>query len=114
MLPLMKDLIIKYNVNHFLAVPSFYNILLDELSENLQNAKSFTVAGEGFSEELVKKHFELLPNVELYNEYGPTENSVCSTYYKFTKERRSVAKLNSLIIFSNHILILCSFYATRF
>lgn len=89
-LPLMKDLITKYNVNHFLAVPSFYNILLDELSENLQNAKSFTVAGEGFSEELVKKHFELLPAVELYNEYGPTENSVCSTYYKFTKENTKI------------------------
>ena len=89
-LPLMKDLITKYNVNHFLAVPSFYNILLDELSENLQNAKSFTVAGEGFSEELVKKHFELLPNVELYNEYGPTENSVCSTYYKFTKDNTKI------------------------
>lgn len=85
-LPNIKEIISKYKINHFLAVPSFYNILLDELSEELKYAKCFTVAGEGFSEELVKKHFKLLPNVKLYNEYGPTENSVCSTYYQFTPE----------------------------
>jgi len=89
-LPLIKELIKKYHINHFLAVPSFYNILLDELAEELKDAKCFTVAGEGFSEELVKKHFRLLPNVALYNEYGPTENSVCSTYYQFDKEHTDI------------------------
>lgn len=82
-IPLMKELISKYNVNNMLVVPSFYNVLLNELSDKLTNFKHIIVAGEGFSSELVEKHYRLLPNVELYNEYGPTENSVCSTYYKF-------------------------------
>lgn len=89
-IPLMKELILKYKANNMLVVPSFYNVLLNELSENLKNFKHIIVAGEGFSSELVKKHFELLPNVELYNEYGPTENSVCSTFYKFSKDDTDV------------------------
>lgn len=89
-IPQIKVLIKKYKVNHFLVVPSFYNILLDELADELKDAKAFTVAGEGFSEELVKKHYSLLPNVKLYNEYGPTENSVCSTYYLFDKDHTQI------------------------
>ena len=89
-LPLISQLIKKYQINHFLIVPSFYNVLLNELSDSLKEAKIFTVAGEGFSEELVKKHFELLPNVRLVNEYGPTENSVCSTVYEFDKDHTKI------------------------
>ena len=83
-LPLIKSLAQKHKANHMLVVPSFYNVLLNEMPEELQNFKCITVAGEGFSIELVKKHFELLPEVELYNEYGPTENSVCTTYHKLS------------------------------
>ena len=82
-LPLMQELIEKYKPNNMLVVPSFYNVLLNEIPEKLKAFNHIIVAGEGFSEELVSKHFKLLPNVDLYNEYGPTENSVCSTYYKF-------------------------------
>jgi amino acid adenylation domain-containing protein/thioester reductase-like protein len=86
----IKDLIIKHNVNHFLVVPSFYNVILSEIPDALKTFKSVTIAGEAFSIELVNKHFELLPNVDLYNEYGPTENSVCSTYYKFNNLDKEV------------------------
>ena len=85
-LNLIRELIIKHNANHMLVVPSFYNVLLNEMSNILTNFKYITVAGEGFSIELVKKHFSLLPDVELYNEYGPTENSVCTSFYKFNKD----------------------------
>lgn len=87
---LIRELIIKENINHILVVPSFYNVLLNQISEELKNFKFVTVAGEGFSIELVKKHFNLLPNVEIYNEYGPTENSVCTTYHKFDKNDETV------------------------
>ena len=72
----------KYNVNNFLVVPSLYKILLKEKSEYLKNMKIVTIAGEDFNNLLVKEHFEKLPNVRLINEYGPTENSVCSTFYE--------------------------------
>ncbi len=89
-LPLIESLIKKYKTNHMLVVPSFYNVLLNEIPEELKHFKAITVAGEGFSIELVKKHFELLPEVELVNEYGPTENSVCTSYYKFNKNDERV------------------------
>lgn len=72
----------KYNVNNFLVVPSLYKILLKEKHEYLKNMKIVTIAGEDFNNLLVKEHFEKLPNVRFINEYGPTENSVCSTYYE--------------------------------
>ena len=72
----------KYNVNNFLVVPSLYKILLKEKHEKLKNLKIVTIAGEDFNLSLVKEHFKKLPNVRLINEYGPTENSVCSTYYE--------------------------------
>lgn len=78
--------LIKNNVNHFLVVPSLYKILLHEKLEALSNLKFITIAGENFPMSLVKEHFDKLPNVRLINEYGPTENSVCSTYYELTKE----------------------------
>ena len=76
------DALKHYNVNHFLVVPSVYKILLREKAELLKNLKFITIAGEDFNMSLVKEHFKKLPNVRLINEYGPTENSVCSTFYE--------------------------------
>ncbi|MGD2090215.1 MAG: amino acid adenylation domain-containing protein [Candidatus Aminicenantes bacterium] len=79
----LKDVIVKHRVTHFLITPHFYTTLMNEIDEKLVTLKSVTVAGDGFTEELVKTHFGKLPGAKLYNEYGPTENSVCSTVYKF-------------------------------
>lgn len=87
---LIRKLIVENDINHMLVVPSFYNVLLNSVSDVMQNFKYITIAGEGFGIELVKKHFNILPNVELYNEYGPTENSVCTTYYKFSPKDDNV------------------------
>jgi amino acid adenylation domain-containing protein len=80
----LRESIEKNNVTHFLIVPGFYNAFLEEMGEHLRKVKFITVAGESFGEELVTKHFATLTKVELYNEYGPTENSVCTTVYRFT------------------------------
>ena len=71
-------------MQNFLVVPSLYKILLKEKWETIKTLKFVTIAGEDFNISLVKEHFEKLPNVRLVNEYGPTENSVCSTYYELT------------------------------
>lgn len=82
---LVSEEIEKHNINHFLVVPSLYKVMLAEKSHWLEKFKFITIAGEGFGINIVKEHFEKLPNVRLINEYGPTENSVCSTVYEFTK-----------------------------
>ena len=78
--------LVQNKVNHFLVVPSLYKILLHEKLDALSTLKFITIAGESFPMALVKEHFEKLPNVRLINEYGPTENSVCSTYYELKKD----------------------------
>lgn len=82
--------IVKHKVNHFLVVPSLYKILLHEKLELLSTLKFVTIAGESFPMALVKEHFEKLPKVRLVNEYGPTENSVCSTYYELNNTDESI------------------------
>ncbi|MED4404214.1 non-ribosomal peptide synthetase, partial [Metabacillus fastidiosus] len=74
---------VKHNkVTNLLAVPSYYNKLLDMIDEPIENMRFVTIAGEGFNENLIKKHFEKMPHVRLFNEYGPSENSVCSTVHE--------------------------------
>lgn len=69
-----------YQATHLLALPSLYQILLEETDPaQLKSLKTVIVAGEASSAVLVHTHFAALPNCQLYNEYGPTEGSVWST-----------------------------------
>ncbi len=78
----LKKIITLNKVTHFVAVPAFYNILVEEIADYLKDVKKINVAGEHFPDELVRKHFRKLPHVRIVNEYGPTENSVNSTAYE--------------------------------
>lgn len=78
---ILKDVIRKYCVSHFIVVPAFYNLLLEEIGDYMTGLKKICCAGEHFPDELIKKHFQRLPHVHIVNEYGPTENSVNSTEY---------------------------------
>ncbi len=81
----LKQLITGHRVNYILIVPQLYKeFLLDHSLCNYDSLKAITLAGDHFSSDLIKLHFESLPYVELFNEYGPTENSVCTTIYKFS------------------------------
>lgn len=84
-----KDLL-ENKITHFLVVPSLYKILLKEKTDCLKSLRIITIAGESFSMSLINEHFKKLPNVRIINEYGPTENSVCSTYYEITPQDKKV------------------------
>lgn len=80
--PLMLgEIITKQQVSHLLALPSFYALLLKQLPAQLQSLKVAIVAGESCPTQIVKQHCALLPDVRLYNEYGPTEATVWSSVY---------------------------------
>jgi amino acid adenylation domain-containing protein len=66
-------------VTHVLMVPSLYRALLERSAGLLGGLDTAIVAGEACSMSLVEQHHRLLPDVELVNEYGPTEASVWST-----------------------------------
>ncbi|MGD2085121.1 MAG: amino acid adenylation domain-containing protein [Candidatus Aminicenantes bacterium] len=86
----LQSVIQQNQVTHFLIVPNLYKSFLEQMPGCLKNLKSVTVAGDNFTEELVREHREKLPKVKLYNEYGPTENSVCSTVYEFNRKNTNV------------------------
>lgn len=86
----LSKIISAHRVTHILVTPVLYGILLRDLERNIDSLRFITVAGESFSEDLVKQHFKKLPYVRLYNEYGPSENSVCSTVYEFTADSTEV------------------------
>lgn len=99
----LASLIQQHKVSHFLIVPSLYNALLEEIGEGLVGVECITVAGESIGEDLVNKHYEVLPYVTLVNEYGPTENSVCSTVEKL-EQGKSVTIGNSISNVLTYIL----------
>jgi len=67
------------HIDTLLCVPSYYAFLLDEgLIENARLSK-IILGGENLSRELVSRHFALPNNIQLFNEYGPTEATVWAT-----------------------------------
>jgi len=80
------------------SVPSALILLL--LHGNLEPGKisqlrTILFAGEVFPMKYLRQLAELLPTVELYNLYGPTETNVC-TYYQV--DRKDLAHLDKLPI----------------
>jgi acyl-coenzyme A synthetase/AMP-(fatty) acid ligase len=76
----LARLIARHAVTHLLALPSLYNVLLTETPPaQLRSLRTVIVAGEACTRALIERHGERLPGAALFNEYGPTENSVWST-----------------------------------
>lgn len=77
----LAEIIVNRRVSHLLALPSFYALLLNQAGAQLKTLKTAIVAGEACQTEVVKQHYAILPDVRLYNEYGPTEATVWSSVY---------------------------------
>ena len=74
------------SVTHTLCLPSLYDLILDSAREGQLDAlRGVVVAGEACSAAVVQRHFEQLPGVGLFNEYGPTEATVWSTVHRVSR-----------------------------
>ncbi|MDN3025974.1 non-ribosomal peptide synthetase [Streptomyces sp. S.PB5] len=71
-------------VTHIMMVPSLYQLLLERCAPQLTSVRQIVLVGERLSEELAAHHARLLPHTVLYNEYGPTEDSVWTTVHRIT------------------------------
>jgi|CXWL01.1.fsa_nt_gi amino acid adenylation domain-containing protein/non-ribosomal peptide synthase protein (TIGR01720 family) len=79
----LLEWIAKERLTHLLCLPSLYGLLLDQASSfQLTSLRTAIVAGETCPRHLPAKHAHLLSSVRLYNEYGPTENTVWSSVYE--------------------------------
>src|SRR5436305_3223702 len=77
------DLIVQYRVSHFVWATVLYDLLLEKVTAQQQySLRTVIVGGESCSRSLVQRHYELLPQIPLFNEYGPTEGTVWSTVYR--------------------------------
>ncbi|MGB3150780.1 MAG: amino acid adenylation domain-containing protein, partial [Maribacter sp.] len=81
------EIISNQEVTHTLLLPSLYYVILQYANiELLRTLNSVIVAGEACTTEMVNRHFEELPTVHLYNEYGPTEATVWCIAHKIRRE----------------------------
>ena len=79
----LGNLIYQTRVTHTLMLPSLYGLLLEHVSsDKLGSLNTVIVAGEACNASVCKSHFERLNEVNLYNEYGPSEATVWSTVHR--------------------------------
>src|SRR5579859_6460059 len=85
-LPALAQTLASERVTHWLSIPSLYAALLRHEERHLPSSslRTVIVAGETCSPELVAQHRTLLPDVRLFNEYGPTEATVWCTAGELT------------------------------
>jgi amino acid adenylation domain-containing protein len=99
----LKHVIHKYNITHLLLVPTLYTELVPIIT-NTPSLRFVVIAGEKAQQSLVQKHFELLPNVALYVEYGMTETSVCCTAYRINSPSEPIY-IGTIINNMNYIIL---------
>ncbi|MFT5464849.1 MAG: amino acid adenylation domain-containing protein, partial [Planctomycetota bacterium] len=76
----LPKLVKQHGISHLLALPSVYGLLLESSKGGeLNSLQVVIVAGESAAPELVTRHSKELPDCALFDEYGPTENTVWST-----------------------------------
>ena len=88
----LTALVGQQRVSHLLGIPAFYRQLLATDADALGGLSTVIVAGEVCPAELVRAHQARLPDVRLFNEYGPTEATVWCTVFDCAElgERASV------------------------
>jgi amino acid adenylation domain-containing protein len=85
----LANFIEQQQITVWYSVPSALMLLLLHANmkpEKLPHLRTILFAGEVFPMKYLRQLADLLPSVELFNLYGPTETNVC-TYYHVERER---------------------------
>ncbi|PKV84113.1 amino acid adenylation domain-containing protein [Streptomyces sp. TLI_146] len=77
-------------ITHAQMVPSLYQLLLDYAGPALRSVRQVVLGGERITEALAARHARLLPGSDLFNEYGPSEDSVLSTLHRLVPGEETV------------------------
>ena len=94
----LANFIEQQQISIWYSVPSALMLLLlhaNMKAEKLPHLRTILFAGEVFPMKYLRQLADLLPSIELYNLYGPTETNVC-TYYHVERER--LAQMDKLPI----------------
>lgn len=83
---LMED----YKLTFSLMVPSILNYLRPYFYEmNFPNMRYSLFCGEALSLDITSEWSKILPNAQIFNVYGPTENTIFCTSYQFNKNYKN-------------------------
>ncbi len=77
------NLMAGHRITHVAWGPSLHRLMLQRMSPaHGASLRVVIVGGEALPTDLVRQHYEALPHVTLYNEYGPTEATVWSVVHR--------------------------------
>ncbi|MEN8255579.1 MAG: amino acid adenylation domain-containing protein [Verrucomicrobiota bacterium] len=80
------DLIARNGVDILWMTAGLFNLAIEEAPEILRPVEYLITGGEALSCSHVEKALRALPDVQLINGYGPTENTTFSTTYAFDRD----------------------------
>ncbi|MBU2996731.1 AMP-binding protein [Cellulophaga baltica] len=82
-----------YQLNYLIMVPSIINYLKPYFGEmNFKTVRYSCFGAAPLPLNLVEEWKKCVPNAKIYNSYGPTENTVTSTYYDFNDYQNQISK----------------------
>lgn len=91
---LLAEPIASHKVSHILTLPSLYDLILEEADiSQLNSLRTVILAGEACPTEVINRHSALIPQVPIFNEYGPTEATVWSSVYACIDARPAAASV---------------------
>lgn len=86
-LDMIGHLIAEHGVNTLWMTAALFNLVISEASHILKPIKYLLAGGESLSPWHIGKALSELPETQLINGYGPTENTTFSTTYAFDRDR---------------------------
>lgn len=93
-------------VSHILCLPALYQVLVEtSQADQLSALRVVIVAGDKVSASVANAHFKYAPQVQLYNEYGPTEGTVWATAHQIKSTGRSIIPIGKPIDSTGVVLL---------
>ena len=86
---LLSEITEKYQITTLWLTASLFNSIIDEKPDSLLPIKELLTGGEALSVPHICKAQKLLPNTQLINGYGPTENTTFTCCYSIPPDFES-------------------------
>ncbi|HEY0977595.1 MAG TPA: amino acid adenylation domain-containing protein, partial [Flavobacteriales bacterium] len=87
--PTLSDLmrtVVRHKVNSMATAGGYFKLMIDEHIESLRGMRHLMTGGDAISVPHVRKALRMLGPGIIINAYGPTENSMLSTYFTVNNE----------------------------
>ncbi|BAP57080.1 tubC protein [Thioploca ingrica] len=106
----LAEVLQQENISVLWLTSSLFNLLLEEYPKSLYRVKQLLTGGEALSVSHIQKALRLLPETQLINGYGPTENTTFTCCYSISDRDysnsipigRPIANTQVFIVDKNH------------